>query len=135
VKFMCVYYCTVKLRTRRGCMGRERAKGVKSAYCKLLCNTALHSNAKKKKRKRKNAFGNVVVSREGAINSELYTDDMKTLILCIKIVLNSRFHFPFSRAEGNDDFFRGKFFSLTCSCDAQTFLSLDFMGNYFFYLS
>jgi hypothetical protein len=37
---------------------RERGLGVKSAYCKLLCNTALHSNAK-----RKNAFGNVVVWR------------------------------------------------------------------------
>jgi hypothetical protein len=36
----------------------ERGLGVKSAYCKLLCNTALHSNAK-----RKNAFGNVVVWR------------------------------------------------------------------------
>lgn len=86
MKFMCVYYCTVKQRKKSE--GKGERKG-ENAYCKLLCNTALHSNA------RKNAFGNVVVFGRGwAINSKS-TDDMKTLILCIKIVLNSFHDFIF----------------------------------------
>lgn len=60
-KFMCVYYCTV----------RERNE--ENAHCKLLCNTALHSNRMEKMLSEMLSVGRRAINSGRRRHEDIYT--------------------------------------------------------------